>query len=94
MKVTKATMRGMKRDRFDRRIVHSVLSASADADLNFLKLSYAALTLKQVSQSQVIRRALTLLARHITDLHGDEAVAQEIAAFEHARGPVIGEAEG
>lgn len=89
MKVTKSTMRGAKRDRFDRRIIHSVLSASADADLNFLKLSFSALTLKPVSQSQVIRRALTLLARHITALHGDDAVRREIDAFESARGPAM-----
>lgn len=94
MKVTKSTMRGAKRDRFDRRIIHSVLSASADADLNFLKLSFSALLLKPVSQSQVIRRALTLLARHITALHGTDACRREIEAFERARGPVLGKTEG
>lgn len=94
MKVTKSTMRGAKRDRFDRRIIHSVLSASSDADLNFLKLSFSALTLKPVSQSQVIRRALTLLARHITALHGDEAVQRELDAFNNARGPAAGKTEG
>ncbi len=88
MKVTKSTMRGAKRDRFDRRIIHSVLSASSDADLNFLKLSYAALTLKPVSQSQVVRRALTLLARHITSLHGETAVKAELEALNKARAPL------
>ena len=88
MKVTKSTMRGAKRDRFDRRIIHSVLSASSDADLNFLRLSYAALTLSPVSQSQIIRRALTLLARHITSLHGEDAVGRELEAIGNARGPL------
>ena len=89
VKVTKSRMRGAKRDRFDRRIIHSVLSASSDADLNFLKLSYAALTLKPVSQSQIVRRALTLLARHITSLHGDDAVRSELDALHMARGPTV-----
>ena len=89
MKVTKSRMRGALRDRFDRRIIHSVLSASSDADLNFLKLSYAALTLKPVSQSQVVRRALTLLARHMTALHGDDAVNAELEALHMARGPTL-----
>ena len=89
MKVTKNKMRSAKRDRFDRRLIHSVLSASSDADLNFLKLSYAALTLKPVSQSQVVRRALTLLARHITSLHGEDAVKAELEALHMARGPVF-----
>ena len=94
MKVTKSTMRGPKRSQFDRRLIHSVLSASSDADLNFLKLSYSALTLKPVSQSQIIRRALTLLARHITALHGDDAVQRELDALSSARGPVAEKPEG
>ncbi len=94
MKVTKSTMRGAKRDRFDRRIIHSVLSASSDADLNFLKLSYAALTLKPMSQSQIIRRALTLLARHMISLHGEDAVQRELDALHMARGPVMKPAKG
>ncbi len=88
VKVPKSRMRGAKRDRFDRRIIHSVLSASSDADLNFLKLSYAALTLRPVSQSQVVRRALTLLARHMTSLHGEDAVKAELEALHKARAPL------
>ncbi len=94
MKTTKATMRGPKRDRFDRRIIHSVLTPAADADLSYLRLALGALTLKKPSQSQVIRRALALLAQHIASLHGDEACRLEIAAFEHARGPILGGTEG
>ena len=89
MKVTKTRMRGPRRDRFDRRIIHSVLTASSDADLAFLKLSYNALTLKPVSQSQVVRRALTLLARHITSLHSEDAVKAELEALHMARGPML-----
>ncbi len=86
MNVTKNIMRGPTRDRFDRRIIHAVLSASSDADLSYIKAAYNALTLSPVNQSQIIRRALALLAHRVTSLHGDDAVQIELDALHMARG--------
>ncbi len=89
MKVTKSRMRGLNRDRFDRRIIHSVLSASSDADLSYCKAAYNALTLAPVNQSQVVRRALSLLAERLAGLHGHDAAKAEIEALEGGRVAVM-----
>ena len=89
MKVTKSRMRSPLRDRFDRRIIHSVLSASSDADLSYIKAAYNALTLQPVNQSQVVRRALSLLAERLAGLHGMDAAKAEIDALEGERVAVM-----
>ena len=84
-KVTKAKMRGPKVDRFDRRVIHSVLTPSADSDLAFIKSAYHALTLRPVNQSQVVRRALNCLAERLVGLYGQDAAKAEIEALEGER---------
>lgn len=88
VQVTKAKIRGPKVGRWDRRIIHTVLTQSADADLNFCKSAFHALTLRPINQSQVVRRALNLLAQRLAGVHGDEAAKAEIEALEGERQPV------
>lgn len=88
-KVTKAKMRGPNVKRFDRRVIHTVLTPGADSDLAFIKSAYHALTLAPVNQSQVVRRALNLLANRLVGLYGQAAVRDEIEALNGERKPVV-----
>ena len=83
--VTKDTMRGPKARRSDRRIVHALLTPASDSDLAYIIAAYRALTLSPTNQSQVIRRALNLLAQRLAGLHGLDAAKAEIEALKGER---------
>lgn len=83
--VTKDQMRGRKAHHSDTRIVHALLTSAADADLQYIKSAYHALTLTPVNQSAVIRRALNLLAERLVKLYGAVDTAAEVKALLNAR---------
>ena len=86
--VTKQIMHGRDARPADKRIVHALLTPAASSDLNYTLEAYKALTLAPVNQSQVVRRALSLLAERLAGLHGHDDVSAEIEAFENERQPL------
>ena len=86
--VSLAIMHGPKARPADKRVVHALLTPAASVDLKYTLEAYQALTLAPVNQSQVIRRALSLLAERLAGLHGSDDVSAEIDAFEGERLPL------